>query len=182
MSHFRFQNSELQSALRRLYAAAGIAHEVGEDGRLICGEAAEATAEALRSAVRSQRFPQWQTFCVSEAADEGEDAFRKTVLTYLAERAIPFEMEENDGDCWLLLPEDEVIPESLWESVYGAAEVCPRISPECCFCQSPIEGGVFAEISVRQPDGAFRSILYAHQACLRGKVHPQAAHIVAAAE
>lgn len=180
MSHFRFQNAGLQAALRRLYDAAGIAYETGDDGSLRCGEAFETRAEALRSAVRSQRFARWQTFCVSEASGEGDD-FREAVLAHLAERAIPFEVEESDGECWLLLPEDEVVPESLWESVYGSAEVCPRINPECCFCRETIEGEAFGEISVRQPDGAFRSVLYAHLACLGSRVHPQAAPIVAAA-
>lgn len=67
------------------------------------------------------------------------------------------------------------------QSVYGAAEVCPRVNPECCFCQEPIEGEAFAEISVRQPGGAFRSVLYGHLACLGSRVHPLAAHIVTAA-
>lgn len=181
MTNFRFQNDELQRELQRLYEASGIAYEAGVDGSLACDEAFESMAEALKSAVRSRRFSSWQTFCVADASDDSGGAFRKAVTGYLSERAIPFEVEEAGDECWLLLPEDEVIPESLWESVYGAAEVCPKVNPECCFCREPIEGEAFAEISVRQPGGAFRSVLYGHLACLGSRVHPLAAHIVNAA-
>ena len=178
MEHFRFQNAALQETLKRLYSAAGIPHETGIDGAVLSEETCEARAEALRSAVRSERFPGWQTFCISEDQPDGDDGYQLAVLHYLMERAIPFELEEHNAERWLLLPEDEVIPDSLWESLYGPVATYTRTNPDCCFCSKGIEGEAFGEVSVRRPDGAFRSVLYAHLECLRGKVHPGALHIL----
>lgn len=178
MDRFRFQNAALQNTLNRLCTAVGIPHEVTSDGAFLCDEASEATAEALRSAVRSQRFPDWHTCCVFDASEHGDEDYRTAVLSYLAERAIPFEVEEHDSECWLLLPEDELIPDSIWESVYGPVAIYTRTNPKCCFCEHVIEGEAFSEISIRQPNGAFRSILYSHLDCLRERVHPKAWHIV----
>jgi hypothetical protein len=180
MDHFRFHNTDLQNSLQRLYAASGIPHKTGSDGALICEDSFEATAESLRSAVRYQRFPGWHTCCIaSDEPDAREDEdYRKAVLQHLAERAIPYEMEEHNGGQWLLLPEDEVLPDSIWESVYGPVSTLVPTNPRCCFCEQGIEGAAFGEISVRQPEGAFRSVLYSHLECLRGRVHPEALHII----
>jgi hypothetical protein len=178
MDRFLFKNPGLQATLKRLYLAAEIPCEVGSDGALLCEEACEARAEALRSSVRSERFPAWQTFCVAEGSENDDENYRKAVLCHLAERAIPFEIEEHNAECWVLLAEDEVIPDSLWESVYGPVSTYTRTNPACCFCQDVIEGDAFSEISIRRPDGAFRSVLYSHLACLRGRLHPQALHII----
>ena len=178
MDHFRFQNAELQNALERLYVAAGISHEVASDGALLCDEVFETRTEALRAAVRSQRFPGWQTYCIADTPDNSDEGYRKAVLGYLAERAIPFEIEEHDGERWLLLPEDETIPDSIWESVYGPVSTFTRTNPNCCFCAQAIEGEAFSEISVRRANGAFRSILYSHLDCVRERLHPQALHII----
>jgi hypothetical protein len=178
MEHFRFQNAALQETLKRLYSAAGIIFEVGIDGAVLCEEAFAARAEALRAAVRSERFPGWQTFCVSEDPQDGDEGYQQAVVQYLTERAIPFELEEHNAERWLLLPEDEVIPDSIWESLFGPVATYTRTNPDCCFCGKGIEGEAFSEISVRRPAGAFRSVLYAHLDCLRGKVHPGAVHIL----
>jgi hypothetical protein len=178
MDRFRFQNADLQNSLRRLYATAGLPYEAGSDGSLQCDDAFAPSAEALRSAVRSQRFACWQTHCVLDDPENDQGEYRQAVLTHLAERAIPFELEEHNGECWLLLPEDEILPDSLWESVHGSVTTYTRENPVCCFCRGSIEEASFGEISVRRPDGGFRSVLYTHLECLRGRVHPEAIHIL----
>jgi hypothetical protein len=178
MDRFRFQNAELQDRLQRLYAAAGIPHEIASEGALVCEETFAASAEALRSAVRSQRFADWHTYCVSDDAESGDEDYQKAVLGHLAERAIPFELEEHNSECWILLSEDETIPDSIWESVYGSVSTYARTNPPCCFCDQEIEGEAFGEISIRRPEGAFRSVLYSHLDCLRAKVPPQSLHII----
>lgn len=178
MDRFRFQNLELQDNLARLYAAAGLPHEAESDGTLVCSEDLAPRAEALRSAVRSQRFPDWRIHCVLDDPEGDAGDYRKAVLAHLAQRAIPFELEDHDGECWVLLPEDEVLPDALWESVYGSVTTFTRTGPSCCFCRRAIEEQAFGEISVRRPDGGFRSVLYAHLDCLRGQVHPEALHIL----
>lgn len=182
MDRFRFQNAELQHALQQLYAAAGVPHEVEDDGALVCDEAFEAVAEALRSALRAKRFPEWRTQCVLDDPDSDDGGCRKAALVYLAERAIPFEVEEHDGECWLLLPEDEALPDSIWEAAYGSVGTIERSNPPCCFCPAEIEGESFAEISVRHADGAFRSVLYAHLDCLWERVRPEALHVLGTAD
>jgi hypothetical protein len=179
MDRFRFHNVVLQDSLQRLYAAAGIPCETGRDGALVCEDAHEAATESLRSAVRYQRFPGWHTCCIASGEpDPGDEDYQKAVFQHLAERAIPHEIEEHNGERWLLLPEDEVLPDSIWESVYGPVSTLTRTNPRCCFCDETIEGEAFGEISVRQPSGAFRSVLYSHLECLRGRVRPEALHIM----
>ena len=182
MDRFRFQNAELQLILRRLYEAAGIPHAVAEDGALACDETFGPAVEALRSDVRARRFGDWHALCVLDdpAHDDGE--FRRAALASLAERAVPFEIEERGEECWLLLPEDEGLPDSLLESVYGPAGVPERTNPPCCFCRAGIEDESFGEISVRTAEGAFRSVLYAHLDCLRERTCPEARHVLGTAD
>jgi len=178
MDRFRFHDAELQKALAGLYHAAGIPHELDGDGTLVCEEAFADRAEALRSAVRSQRFAAWQTRCVLDDPENDEGDYRKAALAYLAERAIPFVIEEHNHEVWLLLPEDEGLPDSLWEAVYGPVVTLTRTLPACCFCREAIEEETFGEVSIRRPDGGFRSVLYTHMECLSGRVHPEALHIL----
>jgi hypothetical protein len=184
MDRFRFHNPELQATLQRLYEAAGIPHQTETGGALACEDAFEAAAESLRSAVRCQRFGGWHTCCIAsgEPDSEGDADFQQAVFTYLAERAIPHEIEEHNAERWLSLAEDDLLPDSLWESVYGPVSTITRTNPKCCFCNLVIEGESFGEISVRQPAGAFRSVLYAHLECLRGGVNPEALHIMDTAD
>jgi len=178
MDRFRFHNAVLQKALAGLYHAAGIPYELGSDGALVCEEAFAGRVEALRSAVRSQRFAAWQTRCVLDDPGNDDGDYRKAALAYLAERAIPFEIEEHNSEIWLLLPEDEGLPDSLWETVYGPVVTLTRTRPACCFCRAAIEEESYGEVSIRRPDGGFRSVLHAHLECLRGRVHPEALHIL----
>ncbi len=181
MDRFLFENLKLQEQLRRLYEAAGIVHDVDGDGALICDDSYAAAVESLQSAVRYGRFPGWHTACIPFAAKEtsAEDRqYLKALFDHLHDQVIPFEIEEHNGERWLLLPEEAVIPDKLWESIYGPVSTFSPISPKCCFCEREIGSEGFAEISARRAGGAFRSVLYAHAECLASRVHPEALHVL----
>jgi hypothetical protein len=182
MDPFRFLNPELQAALRRLYDAAGIPCEQGPDGSLACEESFEAAAEALRSAVRCRRFPDWHTQCLSEGPSAEDAAYRKAALQHLAERAIPHELELHGAETWVLLPEDEALPDTLWASIYGPVTELVPTRPACCFCGEALEGDGFGQISVHHAGSGFSSVLYAHLPCLQSRVTPAALHILETTE
>ena len=179
MDRFRFQKPDLQTTLAGLYTAAGLPFETGGDGFLCCGDAFAARAEALRSVVRSQRFADWQTHCVLDDPENDPGEYRNGRRWRTSPSApFPSRSRSTTTSVWLLLPEDEVLPDSLWESAHGSRNDLHPEHPACCFCQRAVEDASFGEISVRRPDGGFRSVLYAHLGCLRERVHPAAIHII----
>lgn len=173
MDRFRFANPQLQERLGRLYSTAGVSYRLEADGSFACDD--PAVAEALRSAVRHGRFPEWHTACLP-AEESGERA----LLAFLDEQKIPYEVEEQDGERSLLLPDDASVPGSVWEAAYGPTSDFEPIQPKCGFCSHPIEEPGFGEISIRLQDGGPRAVIYAHTACLARHLGPEGLHVLEA--
>jgi hypothetical protein len=132
-------------------------------------------AEALRSAVRHGRFPEWHTACLPAEAS-GEQA----LMAFLEEQRIPHEVEEQEGERSLLLPDDASVPGSVWEAAYGPVSDFEPIHPKCGFCGLSIEEQGFGEISVRLLEGGPRAVIYAHMVCLGKHLGPEGLHVLEA--
>lgn len=173
MDRFRFANPLLQERLGRLYETVGIPYRVEADGSFACED--PAVAEALRSAVRHGRFPEWHTACLPP-----EESGELALIAFLDGHQIPYEVEEQDGERSLLLPDDASVPGSVWEEAYGPVSGFEPIQPKCGFCGLPIEEQGFGEISLRQRDGGPRAVIYAHTACLAKSLGPEGLHVLEA--
>ena len=173
MDRFRFANPELQERLGRLYDTAEVPSRVEADGSFVSED--PALAESLRSVVRHGRFPEWHTACLPS-----EESGERALLAFLDEQRIPYEVEEQDGERSLLLPDDASVPGSVWEAAYGPASDFEPIQPKCGFCGHPIEDAGFGEISLRLQQGGPRAVIYAHTACLARHLGPEGLHVLEA--
>jgi hypothetical protein len=174
MDRFRFVNPKLQDQLRRLCDAAGIKYTVESDGALGSSDEDQAMAESLRSAVRFQRFVGWHTVCLPVP----EDAGVRALFDFLEKEGIPFEVEEQDGERSLLLPEDGHVPDSIWEAVYGPVSAFERTPPKCGCCGQEITEASFGEISVRRESESLRAVLYVHTLCLAKHLSSEGRHVL----
>ena len=96
---FRFERDVLNRRLISLLSASDIPYVVGADGRAHFQSDDDARFERVLNEVRSGVFPSWQ---VLSFPAEWEGRYRNA----LAERAVNFEEECNDGATEFLLPAD----------------------------------------------------------------------------